>query len=50
MKKFLRETCGDLPEAPKKKHQGQRILNAVERYDPETFELVGFFEKCNVNI
>ena len=40
--KVLKEAFGDPPEARKKKHtiKDRRILYAVERYDPETVQLV----------
>ena len=40
--KMLKESCGDAPEAHKKKYiiKDSRILNAVERYDPGTMDLV----------
>ena len=44
--KMLKETCGDAPEARKNKYiiKDRRILNAVERYDPDTMELVVYFD------
>ena len=44
--KLLKEACGDPPEARKKKHiiKDRRNLHAVERYDPETVELVQYLD------
>ena len=44
--KILKEACDDPPEARKKKHtiNDRRILYAVERYDPETVELVEYLD------
>ena len=44
--KILKEACDDPPDARKKKHtiKDRRILYAVERYDPETVELVEYLD------
>ena len=44
--KILKEPCGDPPEARKKKHamKDRRTLYAVERYDPETVQLVEYLD------
>ena len=44
--KILKEARGDSPEARKKKHiiKDRRILHAVERYDPETVQLVEYLD------
>ena len=43
---MLKESCGDAPEARKKKYiiKDRRILHAVERYDPDTMELVVYLD------
>ena len=44
--KMLKESCGDAPEARKKKYiiKDRRILHAVERYDPDTMDLVVYLD------
>ena len=45
-KKMLKESCGDAAGARRKKYiiKDRRILHAVERYDPDTMELVVYLD------
>ena len=44
--KMLKESCGDAPEARRKKYtiKDRRILHAVVRHDPDTMELVVYLD------